>query len=1037
MLREKAVTLLRVHPEEIHMVTLMAVLFLVVQAGQGFGDTAAFAIFVSRNVDRLPYMYAPLGVIVFLASLAYTASLGRFQNASVVLWFLAGFVVLLLGEWIAIVLFSVPIAQFFWLTVNGMNVVLGTLLWTTAGEVCDARQAKRLFPLFTSVGILGSVLGNSLTGILAKLFGANNMIVVYAVVLGGGVVLLRQITLAYFKPEPPTLIEYNFISDLRSGFDFVRTSGLFRLVAITSILYSVLFFTVDFPFSQFVSKTFLEDEVKVANFKGLFSSVATLVTFFVSLFLANRLYTKLGIVNSILLMPITYIIGLGAFFIFFRFEGAVPVRFIQQVMLGGVMGTAWNALFNVVPIERRGQVLAFMNGVPAQIGVILSGLLLIVGTRLFTTSQQILAMGVIVGLVCFYFTWKMRNEYGNALVSALEAGRVEVFSHEEDAFAGFEKDPTALQATFKALHDPKPYTRRLAVEMLGKMGSPLAVPELVERLADEDASVRAAATDALANLDAKSAFRDIVLGLDDPDDSVREKTLASFPKLNVASSPELLRHLERMLSDDNVRIQARAAMVMIYLGETSRAHGFLAQLLNDEDPNKRYVAVDAFRVIAANAKEAIMPFKASLIINAMTDSAPLVRREAVRVAVYLKSEAVYGAIAARLADGDAGVRRAASESLRQAWPASRSVVVHALTEMDEIAASYALKSIPPGDADVLESLRSYIQHEVARIRYLRMLVETLPQKGRATTLLINTFKQRVSMSEDRLIEAVGLFGNPRAMDLVRRSLHASDASTRAAALEAFETLSDKRITNEVLPILDRGGMFQTGDEQHMAVEDVIEELLSSKEPWLRALAVYVVPELKLLQFKPNVRDLMADPVLMVKDAARNAVSQMDGRIVMKKIVNPRTLKTLSTLDRILLLREVPMFSGLSPEDLEKIAEVADELLYSNEALLCAEGEPGNTLFIIASGKVDVIKNTGNGENILATYGAGGFVGEMAILESAPRSATLKAHGDARVLVIDGDAFNAILLDRPEVAVSVLRNMSMRVRQLNEKIGATN
>ena len=157
MFKDKIVSLLKVRPEEVRMVTLMAVLFLVVQAGQGFGDTAAFALFVSHNVDRLPYMYAPLGLIVFLTSMAYTASLGRFQNANVVLWFLAGFLFLLAGEWVAIVLFQLPITQYFWLTVNGMNVVLGTLLWTTAGEVCDARQAKRLFPLFTSIGILGSV----------------------------------------------------------------------------------------------------------------------------------------------------------------------------------------------------------------------------------------------------------------------------------------------------------------------------------------------------------------------------------------------------------------------------------------------------------------------------------------------------------------------------------------------------------------------------------------------------------------------------------------------------------------------------------------------------------------------------------------------------------------------------------------------------------------------------------------------------------------------------------------------------------------
>jgi CRP-like cAMP-binding protein len=74
------------------------------------------------------------------------------------------------------------------------------------------------------------------------------------------------------------------------------------------------------------------------------------------------------------------------------------------------------------------------------------------------------------------------------------------------------------------------------------------------------------------------------------------------------------------------------------------------------------------------------------------------------------------------------------------------------------------------------------------------------------------------------------------------------------------------------------------------------------------------------------------------------------------------------------------------------------------------------------------------ESILATRGVGEFVGEMAILDSAPRSATLRAVSDVRILSIDGDAFKSILLDRPEVAVSVLRNMSSRVRALNAMVG---
>ena len=148
----------------------------------------------------------------------------------------------------------------------------------------------------------------------------------------------------------------------------------------------------------------------------------------------------------------------------------------------------------------------------------------------------------------------------------------------------------------------------------------------------------------------------------------------------------------------------------------------------------------------------------------------------------------------------------------------------------------------------------------------------------------------------------------------------------------------------------------------------------------------------------------------------------------------KTLKTLSTLDRVLLLREVPMFSGLSPEDLEQIAEIAEEQLFLDQAILCREGEYGHTLFIIASGVVDVLKKAGASEKVLASRSTGDFVGEMAILESAPRSATLRARGGVRTLVIDGDAFHTILLDRPQVAVSVLRRMSTRVRELNEKIG---
>ncbi|HLA06825.1 MAG TPA: HEAT repeat domain-containing protein [Anaerolineales bacterium] len=1031
MSREKVVSFLKVRPEEIRLVVLMALLFLSIQAGQGIGENAAFALFLSRlDVSFLPYMYMGLGVVVFIASITYSASLSRFQNAGVVTFVLAGTVMLFLGEWFAIVFLNLPLYSLLWLTTYGMSVILGTLVWMVAGEVCDARQAKRLFPLFTSMGILGSVVGNALTGVVAKLAGTENLVLLYASLLTVAFFLTQTIARGYFKPRLVSpRARLSLLEDIRSGYEFVRGSNLFKLVAITSVLYSVLFFAIDFPFSESLSLQFSGDEAGLAGFKGAFTGITTAVTFLVSLLLANRLYTRLGIINSILIMPVTYIVGFLVFYIIFSIQGAVFARFSQLVVLGGLVGTAWNALFNVVPLERRGQVLAFNNGVPAQIGVIVSGLLIVFGKR-FLDTKVVLLLGVFFAGLTIYLTFKMRSAYGQALLDALRAGRAEVFNEEEEAFAGFKNDPAAVQVLLGALNDPRALTRRMAVEMLVKMEVVPAIPDLVQHITDPDAGVRSASIRALSQLGSKRVLTEVIKGLDDPDDSVRIQTLTALAKLEVDPSPETVRSLERLLKDANVEVRAHAAFVLLCLGENKPAISLLMKLLRSADAEHRRVALDSFGHILDHISEKGNPtFKPGLVLGAMNDLSPVVRRTAIQTAAQMKGMDVIQSLAARLSDEDAGVRKLASESLKQAWPEPRSVLVPLLVGMEPDRIDPVLDSIPPGDPEMREPLRKYIQGEVTGIRNLRTMLTSFPEKqGSALRLLEQTLRNRESISEERLIKAVGLFGNPRAMSLVRKSMHGGDAGARAAALEALETLGDKEITKEVLPILDRGGMFQGEETLIKDIREVILRLLEDDDYWLRALAARSVPDLGLKDFIPYLRKMRSDPVPFVRSAARDALVLMDGEVKMK------TLKTLSTLERILLLREVPMFSKLSPEDLEKIAGIAQEQLYVNRSLLCREGEPGSTLFIIVSGSVDVIITSEKKENIIASRGPGEFVGEMAILNSMPRSATLRASGEVRALVIDGESFNAILLDRPEVSVSVLRYMSGRVRQLSEKIG---
>ncbi|HKJ37636.1 MAG TPA: HEAT repeat domain-containing protein, partial [Anaerolineales bacterium] len=751
------------------MAGLVATLFLCVQAGQGIGENAAFALFLSSiDVDFLPFMYMGLGGVVFIASMAFSAGLSRFQNSSVVINLLAGAAILFGVEWVAIVLFKQSFSYpLLWLTTYGMAVVLGTLLWTAAGEVCDARQAKRLFPLFTSMGILGSVLGNLLTGTIASHVGTEGLILFYAILLASAFLLTRKIASAYFKPEADTDIPFSLVNDVRAGYDFVRNSQLFRMIAISSILYSILFFTVDFPFSERISIEFADDPARLAGFKGLFTSITTAVTFLVSLLLANRLYTRLGIVNSVLIMPLTYVAAFTVFFISFNFWGAVGAKFGQLVILGGLTGTAWNALFNVVPAERRGQVLAFNNGVPAQIGVVLSGVLIILSRRSLDT-QNILLLGAFLALVTVAITIRMRSAYGDALLSALRAGRTEVFTDEDESFIGYKEDPGALQVILKTLQDPRPDTRRLAAQMLARMGNMMAVPDLVERLADEDASVRAAATRALADLGARAVFHKIIFGLDDPDDFVREETLSALPKLGVDSSPKLIRILERMAKGrENIKVKAHAAVVLTYLGKGSSVRAMLYRLLRNKNVNKRLIGLDALEHIAEYADGKI-PFRHTTVLVGLKDPYPIVRRETVRVFSLLKDVKNYDAILGALADEDVGVRRNASELLNQIWPASRDGLVQILEKMNRRSLDAALDAIPPGAPEILDVLREYVQREVSNIWYLRTLVNSFTEGGQLVALLSATLLHRESLSEERLIKAVGLFGNRRALDIVRK-----------------------------------------------------------------------------------------------------------------------------------------------------------------------------------------------------------------------------------------------------------------------------
>jgi CRP/FNR family transcriptional regulator, cyclic AMP receptor protein len=123
-----------------------------------------------------------------------------------------------------------------------------------------------------------------------------------------------------------------------------------------------------------------------------------------------------------------------------------------------------------------------------------------------------------------------------------------------------------------------------------------------------------------------------------------------------------------------------------------------------------------------------------------------------------------------------------------------------------------------------------------------------------------------------------------------------------------------------------------------------------------------------------------------------------------------------------LIAAVPLFAGCSRKELARIASLADEIDLPAGQMLTQEGKRGREFCVLISGTADVRK----GQATVATLGAGDFFGEIALILDAPRSATVAARTDVRVLVVERRAFKQLLAEMPSIQTKVLEALATRL-----------
>jgi hypothetical protein len=243
--------------------------------------------------------------------------------------------------------------------------------------------------------------------------------------------------------------------------------------------------------------------------------------------------------------------------------------------------------------------------------------------------------------------------------------------------------------------------------------------------------------------------------------------------------------------------------------------------------------------------------------------------------------------------------------------------------------------------------------------------------------------RRERRAEELSLRALTVLGAPEATGVIRRCLHSADPETRAQAIEALDSIGDRRLSGALVRLMELDiDRVPTG-------EAAVARLVDDDDPW---------------------------------------VSRLARRVIEGGTELPETSRTLGDLETMLVLRRVPLFEGLDPEDLQRIAMHSVEHLYPAGEALVREGDIGDSIIVIVEGAVQVEKAEPDGtERLIRTYEQGDHIGELAVLREAPRAATVIAQeGGVRGLVIEGESLRAILRERPDAAMAMLATLAERI-----------
>ncbi len=1018
------------------------------------GRTAADTLFLSMfDVKKLSYMYLAISISLSLFGLLYHRIVDRFRKDRLTYFVTSCLIILVLVSRWALDAEVPLIYPMVYVGFEAFNFLLILQFWTFTNDILDTRQAKRLLGVIGSAGILGGMVsGFAIKSIVAHI-GMYNLVYLYA----GGMFLCMIMVRIISSREKEALEETEQAPAERKTKKKKEPRsirGIFhlKLIVITVSIITMVLIFIDYQFKLVLTQYYKNEEL--AAFLGQFYGYTGVIALFFQFFISSRILSKLGILVSLLILPVfllisssTFIfapfipaelyIGSATLYIIPLLWAAVFAKSSDKIFSDTIYSSASQLMYVPIHAEIRGRAKVFVDGIMKPLSKGFGAVLLILSAQFFPVAVQDISYAVVALLiVCIVTMFMVKHEYVKSLFSTLKTSQIDFKDINFNV-----SDSSAIKILVDGLESGDERQVLYCLDALKNIEGFYLLPHLLQLLDNRFPRVRVESLRILQSVKPRDAKQEVVRMLDDEHTQVKVQAILT---LSAYADDEQLNRILGYLLNENAEIKGAAISgLMEYYGidgifysvdifkqmldsphvgdrkEVARIlgrigvknfHKPLIKLLEDHSKEVQLAAIESAQKIQVPdlIPNLIKKLKQKETRHKAIEALSAYRSEDVVPAlrIYLEFSDRYKEISIYvprvfelMASQECADILVANYS--GAAPYLRSKILDSLAKI-----KFRLRELEIDSAKIEE----LIMLEIKEYMFFVQAVGTL-RAYEGIAILMESIQNVRNQILERVFKLLAFVYDAKTITTVYRNLLGEERRVRANAIEVLDNMLSGAIRTAVVDVVNKSFMAEkVGRKNAPQFFEVLEELFKKDYDWIRMVIEFITTSPKLEEVDKGLLH-----------AVRARIQETQVGYDRKELIN--------TIQKVAILKKVNFFSGLSGEYLSTIAMNMKAVKTAAGTAVFHEGDAGDSFYIVIKGKVLVHKK----ETKIVELEGGQVFGEMAILDNEKRSASVTAVEDTLLFKLESDTFYDIIADKIEIAKGIIRMLTARLRMQNVKV----